>query len=202
MPLLLRESSRLTDKALFPSYGSESADNPWIGAGGEEVSASPSETPFTRMAWLTNVRGEVVPPLDAFQGNPRLCAKPLHHVFICACLVDCGLRVSCRYAEVIEEYTVDTVRAAESDLVVGRKGACEMETALVDETGQPNAPGKDLTRSAKRDHGQELYGWVRRFCLMQKGFPRWSEYLDFLRRHDDLYTVFDVGGNGVGVAGA
>jgi hypothetical protein len=72
------------------------------------------------MAWLTNIRGEVVPLVDAFQGNPRLCAEPLHHFLIGACRVDGGLRVSWCYAEVIEEYAVDTVRAAESDVVVGR----------------------------------------------------------------------------------
>ena len=77
-----------------------------------------------------------------------------------------------------------------------------MEAALVDKTGQPNAPGEDLTRSAKCDHGQGLCGWGWQFGFMQKGFPRWSEYLNFLRRLDDLYTVFDVGWNGVGVAGA
>lgn len=38
-------------------------------------------------------------------------------------------------------------------------------------------------------------------AFMQKGFPQWSEYLDFLCRLNDLDTVFNVGGNGVGVAG-
>lgn len=39
-------------------------------------------------------------------------------------------------------------------------------------------------------------------AFMQKFFPQRREYLNFLRRLDDLDTVFDVRGNGVGVADA